>query len=439
MSKNLSFKKNTFWLILAHSYTMIISLIVGPLTARSLGPEMYGILAYGESIVAILLIFSQLGIGGIAVAEYVKKENRLDETIGSILGLRIISSLISCAVVIVLIFFLRPDNKLIQLVVLLQSSTIVFQIFEVFEFWFQAEYLSKYIAFVFIFSYTIMSAFKIYLAFVNPNIYLFAIANSMRYAINLLLFFYIFKKINRELKFKFIFAKAKFILKRSYHFLLASIGVLIYYQVDKIMVEHMLGPTGLGYYSVAVLLISMWQFIPLSISKSAAPAIFKAKEIDESIYLKKYQLLLLGNTILSIFVCIAVMLLGKFVIVFLYGNAYEPSVPLFIILMWSSLFAILDFSRNNWLISEGYERYAKILSYIGAFSDILLNYLLIPVYGLEGAAFATLLTQIIIFFGTPIIFKEIRRSNRIYFSSFVYFPDLYQVCLLKLRNMLKRR
>ena len=50
-NEKLSFISNTSWMMAQQIYSMILSLVVGSLSARYLGPSNYGLLSYGSSLI----------------------------------------------------------------------------------------------------------------------------------------------------------------------------------------------------------------------------------------------------------------------------------------------------------------------------------------------------------------------------------------------------
>ena len=61
--------KNASWIIVCKILESIVSLVIGMLTARYLGPSNYGLINYASSIVAFVAPIMQLGITNILVQE----------------------------------------------------------------------------------------------------------------------------------------------------------------------------------------------------------------------------------------------------------------------------------------------------------------------------------------------------------------------------------
>ena len=79
---------------------------------------------------------------------------------------------------------------------------------------------------------------------------------------------------------------------------------------------------------------------------------------------------------------------------------------------------MLGSARGTWLICEGLQRYSVVYIGAGCISNIILNYLLIPILGGYGAAIATLASQIIVALIAPLFFKETRVSSIMMLKAF---------------------
>ena len=63
--------KNSIWIISERIIQMLISLVVGSLSARYLGPGNYGLINYGQSIVLLFSAITKLGLENIIIKEYI--------------------------------------------------------------------------------------------------------------------------------------------------------------------------------------------------------------------------------------------------------------------------------------------------------------------------------------------------------------------------------
>ncbi len=76
----------------------------------------------------------------------------------------------------------------------------------------------------------------------------------------------------------------------------------------------------------------------------------------------------------------------------MYGIAYKQAGPILAIHIWASIFVFLGVSSGKWFLAENRLMLTLQRSLLGAITNILLNYLLIPKHGIAGAAFATVVS-----------------------------------------------
>jgi O-antigen/teichoic acid export membrane protein len=102
--------------------------------------------------------------------------------------------------------------------------------------------------------------------------------------------------------------------------------------------------------------------------------------------------------------------LSKLIIAALYGQNYLGAGTVLSIHIWAGLFIFVGVARDKWILTENLQRYTFIYTAMGAIVNIILNTYLIPPYGINGAAFATLISQFVAVIFAPLLFKETRLS-----------------------------
>jgi len=81
------FINNTGWILFKEIYAMLVSLIVGSLSARYLGPSNYGLINYGSSFISFFWIVSQLGLSNFVVPELVRHPEKESVYLGTSLAM----------------------------------------------------------------------------------------------------------------------------------------------------------------------------------------------------------------------------------------------------------------------------------------------------------------------------------------------------------------
>jgi O-antigen/teichoic acid export membrane protein len=110
--------------------------------------------------------------------------------------------------------------------------------------------------------------------------------------------------------------------------------------------------------------------------------------------------------------CVAVLfnIFAELVVWILYGKAYLPAAMPLRIVSWYTAFSYLGVARNAWIVSKNRQKHLFKLYAMAAMGNVLLNYFLIPVWGANGAALASLIAQILTGFVLPFFVKDLREN-----------------------------
>ena len=398
---------------------MVLSFVISILTARYLGPSNYGLINYATAYVAFFTSLCTLGINSIIVKDFVDNPDEQGETIGTSLFMRVISSAISVVMIVVTVSIIDKNEPYTVLVVLLCSISLIFQVFDVINYWFQARYESKIVALATLCAYIITSVYKIILLILGKRVLWFAFATSVDYICLAILLYWSYKKHNGP-KLRISWIKGKELLAQSYHYILSGMMVAIYGQTDKLMIKQMLDSTNVGYYSLASSINGMWVFVLAAIIDSMYPTIMRVhKEGKDEQFEKKNRQLYAIIIYVSILVAIGMVILGEFAIVLVYGKEYAPAAGTLKIIAWYTIFSYLGVARNAWIVCEHKQKYLKYMYFSAAIINVILNYFLIPVWGAYGAAVASLITQICTSIVLPAMIKELRPNTKLMLEAFM--------------------
>lgn len=407
---------NTNWLIFQNIYSMGLSLVVGALSSRYLGPSNYGLVGYGASLVNLFTSISQLGIDNVLINEMTKHPEEKGRVMGTALCMRACSALVSFVCAMVLVILIEPGNYVLWFITGIQAFAIALRAYELLNEWFLSEMKSKYYVIANMAGQTVVGAWKIILLVLQASVVWFAASTTIQAlvcgSIVITLFF-----VMRDFKLGFCWQYAKDIFSRSKHYVFAGIAIALYTQMDKVMLGRMRGETEVGIYTAAMTIAMLWEFIPTAIFNSSRTMILEAKTKNEEEYQNKLKLMFFGISVLGILVGIVVRIFGKLAVLILYGREYLDAVPVLDILIWSTTFAMIGLARNVWSVAEDKNAYSKYYPICGAVCNLVFNALAIPVWGASGAAVGTLLAQIVVALIAPLFWKDTRPFVKIYLES----------------------
>lgn len=404
--------KNAGWIVGGHLANKIMSFVVGIFTARYLGPDNFGLINYAAAYTAFFASLCNLGIGSIIIKDFSDNPDEEGEALGTALVLRAISSFLSALMIVGIVSIVDKDEPLTILVAALSSIGLLFQIFDAFNQWFQYGLKSKYYAVATVIAYIAVSVYKIILLITGKSVAWFALATSVDYIVIAILLLLAYKKNNGP-KLSFSMRKAKQLLASSSGFIVSGLMVSIYAYTDKFMLKQMLGETAVGYYSLAVSLSTMWTFVLTAVIDSVYPSIIQSHGIDKANYemqnRRLYALVIYCALAVSMVICIfARPIVGIF-----YGEEYLSTVAPLRIVVWYTAFSYLGVARNAWVVSENKQKYLKYLYAAAAIINVVLNLVLIPLWGASGAALASLVTQISTTVILPAFIPALRPNARL--------------------------
>lgn len=404
--------QNANWLIGGKIIQMILSLFIGLITARYLGPGNYGLINYGTAYTTFFSSLCTLGLNGILVKEMIDNPDSEGEIVGTSIVIRELSSIFSFLTIVGCTIAFDKSDKLTTAVVVLCNISLLFQVFDTFNFWFQAHLMSKYTAIATLIAYIIVSIYRIILLIGGLDVRWFAFATSVDYIVIAVFLLCIYKKCSKQ-KLSFSSIRAKNMLRKSYHFILSGMMVSIYNSTDRLMLKQMLSETSVGYYSTAISICTMWAFVLVAVIDSMTPGIMQYFKSDKDKYEKRNKQLYAIIFYLSSFVSLILCVFGKLIIGILYGKQYLSAVAPLRVITWYVAFSYLGSARNAWLVCENKQSYLKYIYIFAAIANIILNYLFIPIWGATGAAVASLITQFCTCIVFPSFLKPLRANSKL--------------------------
>jgi len=380
------------WLLLERGVSIVLGMVIAVALARYLGPEDFGQYNYAISFVALFGFLSYLGLDGIVTRDLVHRPDLNKSILGTVFVLRLGGSIIGAFLVVGIITLLNDEIENRSLVILI-STSLLFNAFAAIDFWFQSKVENKYTAIARTIAVVIGSVIYFILIAANAAVAAFAVAFVLLQgfkAIALIIAYYAHG--NRITSWRYDNKLARSLLSKSWPLIIASAGSLIYLKVDQIMLGNMAGAAEVGTYSAAVKLSEVWYVLPTLVAISIFPAIVRSKALTSQQYQGRLQKAYTTLAWSGITVAIIMFLMSNFLIDFLYGEAYQDASTILMVHIWACPFMFMGPILSKWLIVEDLLIFSLIRHGLGAIINILLNILLIPVFGGVGAAIATVIS-----------------------------------------------
>ena len=384
---------NTAWMYADRILRMTVGLLVGVWLARYLGPHAFGQFSYALALVALFGALSSLGLDRVLVRDLVGVSAARHELLGSALVLRLLGSAVAISAAVLCVRIFRPDDVTIQQLVVVVAAGMFVQALDVVDLWFQSRLESRYTVVAKGAAFLAATAAKIALILLGAPVIAFAWASLLEVllAAGGLVVAY---RISGEsfARWRASVSGAWALLKPALPLVFSGIAVSIYMKIDQVMLGEMLGDAAVGSYSAAVHLCEATYFVPGVMVASLFPVIVSSRASNKHLFLARMQRLFDLMVMVGIGLALPLSLFAPYIIQILYGDAYSAASGVLAIYAWASIFVFLGVASSSYLLAENLTIVSLYRTTLGAVTNVGLNLLLIPRFGVTGAAYATLIS-----------------------------------------------
>lgn len=389
-----SVAKNTSFLTTASILQKIISFAYFTVVARLIGVENTGQYFFALTFQSIFAVVADFGLAAVLTREMAKSPDRIQSLFSTALGGKIFFGGGAYLLIVIAINILGYPEATRNLIYLAGITMWFDNIHSLFYAVFRAKRDLKFESAGLVGSQFLTLAIgSVALYYHLPLIWLIA-AYAIPSVINALYSGFFAVRIYK-IKLKILLDKVAWreFLLMAWPFALAGIIGRLYSYSDSLIMSKMLTAQELGWWSVPYKVTFAFQFIPVALSASVFP-VFSALYVSDRVSVGR----LFDKAWRYLFTIVFPLSAGIFAIagqfiVRVYGEAYEPSVLPLRILVFSLIFGYLAFITGALLNAIGQQKKQTGVIGIALISNVALNLILIPRYGIVGAAVSALISN----------------------------------------------
>ena len=425
---------------------MIMGLVYSMYTARYLGPERYGTIAFALAFTSIFGVVTDLGINTLTIREVARNKNSATTFLGNLLLIKSILVIITVAFIVVAVNLTGHDRIEIDVTYLISISIILSAFNGAFNSLFQAFERIEYVSIGSVLSnismllgagYAISQGFGV-IGF--ACIYIFSSILGLAYTLFVANRLHLTHalQIDREMIWP--------MMKEALPFGITALSGMIYTYADSIMLSSLKGNEVVGWYNAPYRLMLMMLFIPNVINVVIFPVMSRYFTSSPSFLKLIYTKYLKFMLILSLPLGMGTTLIADKIILFVFGVGFENSIVALKIIIWTIVLTFIGAAFARLLESVNQQRIITKISMVCMVVNVLLNILLIPKFSYIGSSFVTVVTEFLLV--GSIIFFSYRLNYgiplsviktyliRILFSSLVmcifvlYFKEAYLILLI---------
>lgn len=419
---NIGIKKiinNIGWLIFDKVFILLLQFFIGVKIANYYGATLFGQYSYAISLVAFSNIFFEL-INSRVLKKYYTKNN-FNILVFNTNFFKNSIAIILFFIPIIYKFFYKIDNILFYLLLLLCLDNILMTSTSGIENFFEYKLEAKRI----VISNNIVKIISYFLQYIcmalNKGIIFIAIVRCIGSLIRVIILKYQYNSSYLgKLENKSVKLDIKLIVKiidESKYLWFSFVSFLIYTQTDRLMINHYLGVEEVGVYTIGMQLSNILAILIGPIQNSLFP---KFLELYRNDYQKYYNFYKLTNTIITQFYLIITLIsiiVVKYTFKYVYSSQYDGAILIYSILAFSVFIKANGSLQTSHMTIKNITKKSFYKTLVSLILNIILNILLIPKYGINGAAIATLITQFIALFLIDFFIKEYQEQAIIQLKS----------------------
>lgn len=389
---------NTLIYSIALTVQKALSFIYFSFLARSLGADLTGKYFFALSLGGIAAGLLDIGLTPVLTREIAKDTSRAGAIVSQIVTLKIMILGIVAAAAWFFVPFAFPDVLTEHLVILGLAIAVMDSFALTFYAAIRAHQNLMYESVSAIGFYVIVIILGGIALWQGMDLRLIISALCIASTANMAFAWLILKK-RMQVRVGFLWDAAllKYISAAALPFAVAVVFLKIYAYSDTVMIKFFIHDAAVGWYSIPYKITFAFQFIPLAFVAALYPAFsyywkhgkeeLAAHFIRSATYLLLIALPLAGG----------IFTLAPDFVTAVYTNAYTPSIAPLMILICSLPFLFLNFPIGSML--NACDRQARQMTHLGITTvfNVAMNLMLIPRYGVVGAAIASTVSTIVIF------------------------------------------
>jgi len=385
--------KNTVLLTITQLISKILSFILIIFIAKHLGDVGLGKYSFVLAFTGLFVIFSDIGLNQLTIREVARNKNKARKYLINVSLIKLFLSILTFGLIFFVINLMNYPQETTLAVYIIGLSVILHSFAQMFHSIFRAFERMEFESIAVITERVVVFGLGVWVLILGYGLIEVVFAVLIGSIINVLISLYItIKKVIKPI-ISIDWKSWKNLMQEALPFGLVGVFVMIYFQIDTVMLSIMKGDATVGWYNAAYKLIFALQIFPVSFVGSLFPIISRfyvsSKDSLKIAYEKSFKYLF----IVGLPIAVSTTLLGDKIILFIYGKEFVHSIIALKILIWVATFMFITYLFGTVLGSINKQTAIAKVCGINALINIFLNILLIPRFSYVGASVATVATE----------------------------------------------
>ncbi len=406
----------TKWFTLEKIIQFITGVFIVPKIFSTLGTVDIGKLKFVELVLGMFTPLFLLGLSAICIREIIFKPKQSPQILSTAFYLRLVSWLL-IFIGVFIYFGIAKSSPLSHLYIIIALSYL-FKLTDIFEYYLLAQKWTKIIFICKITTLSIIVALQYYGVKNHLSVDYFAQLIVLDFFIQGFIYFLILR-----LKKPFLFQSwhlnwplGKSLLKMAFPLMISNAIIMFYITIDELFLKYFIGDHANGIFAtVQFLVIALSWNLGFSIINALYPSLAESYQNDTALYRKKIIRLFKIMLILGTAIGLLYTFFGGYILSQYFSESYIEALNPLLIFCWSPLIIFIGMIYEKHLINTNDLNKNVYRFSLGCAVNVVLCYLLIPIFKVEGAAIAVLLSH----FSTNILYMFLDRKSRRQLLSFI--------------------
>lgn len=388
--------KNTLYIFAGRVSNAVFLFLLTLVISRQLGPELFGVFSFLTTVVVSASCFSNLGLDTWMVREVTKNPPRAQSYLSNILGLKIGTSLVTIFFVLLIFYATDLSDTTLHLLSLFSISILFNTLSQ--TLWHYGNCFKEFIyhSVLWASSNVMKAVLGIVLVLLYHDLEFLVWGVVVAEALSLVLSFFVIRRRFGAFVPTFHFQVWREFLVRSAPIALGMIFSVLYFRLDIVMLQLMTGERIVGFYSAAYKLFEVVVILPHSCMLVLFPTMVEEYHANRSKFKASYARSLWVYGIGGGGIALLLWSFSHEIILMIYGDKFNPSGEVLGVLAIAVFLFFINFLLSNVLITSGREKVNTWNLLAATVLNIALNMIWIPQYGMMGAAWATVLCEVVL-------------------------------------------
>lgn len=381
--------------------------LVAILVARHLGPESYGPFSFIFAFVAVIHMVADFGLTQILVREISRNKQKLDEILGAVMPLVTILAIMGICIVILSVQLLTLNADAAQAMYILGASVLVTFLAAVYGAVSRAFEQMEVNALVLVLQRIFLLILVLFALNQDAGLQGIAFCYLGERVFQWMFLYILVRRKYSRYTWRVDFTYWRYLIREGLPVGAGLVLRRISWYLDIFILSALSTASSVGLFSAAFRIIQMINVIPFTLSIPVFPVFsrlaLESKDRVFAIYVRVLKVFVL----ISLPIATWLFILGPQITIAVFGDAYQPAGEVLQIMGPMVVFLFLNGLYVHIFSALDKQSYFMRAVGIAVTVNVVLDIALIPLWGILGAALATLISEFVLFIVGAVLLSQL--------------------------------